>query len=122
VTEPTISFVKRVGARFPGLAPLLAEHTKDNFGQILPHVFLGELTRYTLSLLATADSGRNVPAARELRELLDVLEHTFASGDQKMRELIVASFLENLPRPGEQGSQIRTMLGTELSRQLRELG
>jgi hypothetical protein len=122
MSERTISFVRSIAARFPRLAPLLEEHIEDNSSEVLPHLFFGDLTRYVLSLLAAA-TGENEFAPRlELRKILEFLEETYASNDQELQELISASFLENLPRPGEEGWQIREMVGPRLSTQLRAIG
>lgn len=117
-----IAFVKAMVGRFEALAPLLKEHITDNMGEVLPHVFFGDLTRYVIALVATVNSGGGLEPRRELRDILDFLEQSFSTGDQELRELIGASFLENLPRPGEEGSEVRSMLGTGLSAELRRMG
>jgi hypothetical protein len=117
----TTAFVKAMVERFQGLDALLKEHVDDNFGQILPHVFFGDLTRYVLMLLASSAGGGLQPR-RELRDILDFLEESFFAGDKELQELISVSFLENLPRPDEEGSQIRSMLGSALSAELRRMG
>src|SRR5687767_5332264 len=99
------AFVKAMVGRFEGLAPLLKEHVTDNLGEILPHVFFGDLTRYILALVATVSSGGGLEPRRELRDILDFLEESFSTGNQELQVLIGTSFLENLPRPGEEGSQ-----------------
>jgi hypothetical protein len=53
---------------------------------------------------------------------LDVLDDAYVEGDKELQELISASFLENIPRPGEEGSQVREMVGPHLSSQLRAIG
>jgi hypothetical protein len=112
--------VREIAGRLPAVQALLDEHVKDNLGDILPHVFLGNLTRYILSLLPGADAG--LSADRSLRELLDHLEASFESGGPEVQELIVVSFLENLPASSEVGSEIREMMGPNLSRELKQIG
>ena len=121
MSEQTVSFVKSMVSLHPELGAILEEHIKDNLGEILPHVFFGDVARYTSSLFPAAPRG-GLLLRRELRDLLDYLEATYSSGDEELRELISVSFLENLPRPGELGAQIREMLGPNLSRQLRVIG
>ena len=118
MSDPTIWFVKALAKRFPSLNSLLDEHIEDNFGETLPHVFFGDVTRHAVSLFRRVEMGGDLGARKELRELLDVLEESFVAGDEPLRELIAASFLENLPARGEDGAQIRSMLGTTLSQQL----
>lgn len=117
MTEQAAAFVGSMVARFPGLSALLEEHIKDNHGEMLPHVFFGEVTRYILSLLLAA-SGGGLSPRRELRDILTYLEEAYAAGDEELRELISVSFLENLPRPGEAGAEVREMVGPNLRRQL----
>ena len=57
-----------------------------------------------------------------LNDLLGELENAYQSGGEEVEDLISVSFLENLPRPGEAGSQIREMLGPSLHRQLDVIG
>jgi hypothetical protein len=103
-------------AKFPGMGPMFHEHVTDNFGEILPHVFFADVTRYVVSLFLQP---RDMLAPRrELQEILSFLEATFSKGDNELCELIAVSFLENLPQLGEPGSDIRQMLGPELKRQL----
>ena len=72
-----------MAARFPGLAPMLAEHIKDN-DEILPHLFFGDVTRYALSLVRE----RKPDQKPELRMLLDFLEESFSGGNEELQELI----------------------------------
>jgi hypothetical protein len=122
VSEKSVGFVKQLAAPFPGLAALLDEHIKENFGEVLPHVFFGDVTRYLVSLLLAISGGGDLTQRRELCQTLDRLEEGYSRGDEELQELIAVSFLENLPRPGEPGSQIRSMLGPSLSKQLRTMG
>ena len=114
-------FVRSMVSRFPSLHSLLEEHIKDNYGEMLPHVFFGELTRYVLSL-SFAASKSGLSPQRELQDILDYLEDMYSSGDQKVQELISVSFLENLPRQDEPGAQVRKMVGPNLRRQLDVIG
>jgi hypothetical protein len=112
------SFVTTILARFPRLGGILVEHLKDSAGEVLPHVFLGEVTRHVQSLLLAAD-GPGSPSGREARQILAYLEEVYSTGTREIRELIAVSFLENLPGSGQPGSQVREMLGPQLSAQLR---
>ena len=115
------AFVRSMVARFPKLSELFEEHIKSNFGEVLPHVFFGGVTRYVLSLLL-AENGRSLPPRRELRDVLGYLEEAYSGDNEKIRELISVSFLENLPRPGDTGAQIREMIGANLRKQLNVIG
>jgi hypothetical protein len=120
VSRATEAFVRSLVQRFQSLAPLLEEHLADNFGELLPHVFLGDVVRWVLVLRTTAQG--SLTAQREVREFLSLLEDAYASGNEEIQELLSVSFLENLPRPDEDGAEIRTQLGPSLTKQLRIIG
>lgn len=122
MSQTTEDFVRALVERFPRLAPLLEEHLADNFGELLPHIFLGDVVRWVLTLMATARAEGSLTAQRELRQFLSHLEDTYASENEELQELLSVSFLENLPRPGEEGAEIRTQLGPTLTQQLRVIG
>lgn len=113
------TLVRSMVDRFPSLSALLEEHLQDNFGELLPHLFLGDVTRYVVSLHSAASRGA-VQQQRELADILDDLENEY--GNPESQELISVSFLENLPRPGELGSAIRRLVGPHLGRQLDVIG
>jgi hypothetical protein len=108
--ERDVQFIRDLGASFPALRPMLAEHVEDNFGDVLPHLFLADVLRW---LLAQLDEGGGDDRA-EITDILSFLEDAFSAGDEERQELISTGFVENLPRPGEPGARIRRMLGPEL--------
>lgn len=122
MSQVTEAFVRALVDRFPGLAPVLEEHLTDNFGELLPHIFLGDVVRWVLTLMATARAEGSLTAQRELREFLSHLEDVYVGGNEELQELLSVSFLENLPRPEEDGAEIRTQLGPTLQKQLRVIG
>lgn len=125
MSEATIDFIERLVGKHPRLMPILEEHVSDNFAEILPHLFFGDLTRYIVSRFLQQESGaspESINARAECRRLLIDLEEAYAAGDEEIQELISVSFLENLPRPGEEGSGVRAWLGRELAAQLRVIG
>ena len=123
MSEVTIDLVDRLVRRVPALEPLLREHLADNFGEVLPHLFFGELTRYVVSELGGAgDDPRTQERKAALQTLLDELEEGFANGGEEVAELICVSFLENLPRKGEEGDVVRDLLGPRLKSELKRIG
>lgn len=112
MSESTIAVVDRLVARFDVLRPTLQEHLADNFGEVLPHLLLGQVTRQLVGLTLDASS------SCVLDEILGALEGEFQSGGDEVRELLAVSFLENLPRPPEPGHAIRNRLGPGLSAEL----
>ena len=120
MSQHTEAFVRQLTDQIPGLVPILREHIAD-FGEVLPHVFFGDLTRWVLTMLERRGSG-DLSAAREPQRLLDLLEQAYASGDEELQELISVSFLEHLPRPEESLAEIRELLGPSLAAQLKVIG
>ena len=96
----------------PSLGAQLEEHIVYN-GGMLPHVFLGDVTRYVAEL---ADAS---PEAPQLQAMLDLLEDRFPNGAADEQEMIAVSFIENLPAPDEEGSELRYILGPKLTEQLK---
>jgi hypothetical protein len=113
------AFVRVLIRRFPSLHVVFDEHV-DSMDELLPHVFFGDLTRYIVSLLEASHRGDKQKTV-ELRNILDLLEEHYAK-NHDVQELISVSFLENLPRPGDKGSQLRSMLGPRLTSQLQLIG
>jgi hypothetical protein len=108
--ERDVQFIQDLAAAFPVLRPMLAEHLDDNFGAVLPHLFLADVLRL---LLARIDEA-GVDDRGEVANILSFLEDAFSAGDAERQELISTGFVENLPRVGEPGDGIRRMLGPEL--------
>lgn len=72
----------------PELKPLLSEHIQDN-DELLPHVFFGDLTRFVQTEVERENFS-------PVKRILDVLEDAAKSTDPAIRDLLGASFLENL--------------------------
>ena len=111
-----MQFVKDIAEAIPDVRSILREHLEDQYGELLPHVFMGDLTRWVLRLLASAG-----PRDQRLQAVLGLMERGWGSSDA-VRELIGVSFLENLPRPGEAQSEIRNMLRPRLREELDKIG
>lgn len=101
---------------FPALQPALAQHLEDNFGDLLPHVFLAGVTFAAADAYADPSAVAPVPAGA----LLDFLEERFGRDDE-VDGLVAVSVLENLPYPGEPGEAIVALLGPKLAAALAEL-
>jgi hypothetical protein len=112
MSEATIAVIDRLVAACTALKPLLAEHVDDNFGEVLPHLFLGEVTRHLVKEAA------GPAASRGLGPALQLLEDEFASGTDEIKELIAVSFLENLPDGPDPGGDLRLQLGPSLKGEL----
>jgi hypothetical protein len=101
---------RSIGERNPELGALLTEHIAANYGELLPHLYMGEVTEWLVGAVASGRQG-------DVKDLLAVLEKQFEN-EESVRELITVSFLENLPVPGEPESSIRDLLGPVLRTEL----
>lgn len=96
-------------AEVPALQPLWAEHLNENYGELLPHVFLADVARFAVASLQGPPDQATVA-----QSIVMFLERAFAAGDPDVQELIGVSFIENLPRDEEPGHEIRRLLGPHL--------
>jgi hypothetical protein len=117
MSEVSVNFIGGLVMRCPFLEPILRAHLADNFDEVLPHVFFGDLTRYVIRefsrLEGEWDCEGDEPSG-QLQDLLEELERAFVEGGGEISELIAVSFLENLPSPGENGQELRNLLGPGL--------
>jgi hypothetical protein len=86
-------------ATAPDLEALRVDHLRE-YGEILPHVLFGDLTRWLLA---------HHPQPR----VFQVLEDAYTSGDTNTRDLIAASFVENI-EPGSEYAPLQALLGPHL--------
>jgi hypothetical protein len=85
----------------PGFRPTHEEHLAD-FGELLPHLLFGDLTRFVLAARAASDH-------TTVTQALNFLETASLSADQKVRDLVADSFVENVgPWDEAQQGFIRT--------------
>ncbi len=99
-----VQFINDLVEEVPTLRPLLQEHLEDNYDEILPHLFLADVLRWAL-----ANPGDDATTT-----VFGYLDQAFRSGDEERQELIATGFLENLPRRGEVGWEVRSRLGPAL--------
>ncbi len=105
-------FIRELVDRVPALGPVLTEHLEDNFGELLPHVFLADVMRQMVQL----DSGQEASEEADATgRILEHLEANFGTGDHGLDELISTGFVEVLPRRGEYGHSLRCRLGPKLA-------
>ncbi|WP_298866274.1 hypothetical protein [uncultured Gimesia sp.] len=83
MTTTTTEFCESLVSNYPELKELLAEHISD-YDELLPNVFLGEITRYVLK----DGKGRC--------QIVEYLNKSLSSGEPDVKNLIAVSFVENL--------------------------
>jgi hypothetical protein len=109
-------FVGALVHEHPWFVDLLQEHL-DFYDGLLPHVFLADVERWAEASLAQ-DSDH---ARLQLSKVLEFLERSMQAGPETA-ELVSVSFLELLPRPGEPGSELRSLVGPVCRAQLTTIG
>lgn len=112
-------FVETLLLQVPELKPVFDEHIHDN-DELLPHVFMGDVTRFVVDLHENALKGDAASTASSdaLRRTLDTLESAMRSGNEEVQELIAVSFLENLDQDDVNYTKLRSLLGESLVEQL----
>lgn len=106
------TIVSQLVARFPELQPLYDENYDDENGKILSHPFFGDLTQYITELSHHDDK------KTQLKNIINFLEEAMNSPDELVKDLIVASFIENLERDDPGFNTIKAMFGPALQKAL----
>jgi len=97
LSEDTVEFVRQLTKFSPSLTASLDEHIEDNFGDILPYIFLYDVVVHVIGLVLEK-TAENVTSARsELNSILGIIELYFEAENPEIEDLIHVSFLENLP-------------------------
>lgn len=112
--DPAVAFCDSLAERFPDLRPLLAKHREDHDGT-LPHVFMGDVSRWFIDEYRTGH--------RETIEAMAAwLDDRYPSAGAAVQNVIDVSFLENLPwSPDPDADGIESLLGPRLRRTLAEM-
>jgi hypothetical protein len=108
------ALVERMVTAVPALAPLAQENTFGDHGDVLVHIFLGDVVAREVENFEAGERD-------EVLAVLDLVEREFAGTDEPQRnadEAIAVSFVENLPYPGEPGAGIVDLLGPKLRAEL----
>ena len=110
------TFVQRLLTRLPILDDVLQAHLTEN-EHLLPHVFFGDVSRFTLEQHARLTSG-DASARSILATLFEVMEQGAAEGSEYVKELVSVSFLENLARELAQHPSLSAFLTPALKQEL----
>ena len=94
--------------RVKGFAAVHQEHVADN-DEVLPHVLLGDLVRLLCARVESAGIGD-----QSVQGALALLEAAASADDQRLQNLVVVSFLENLEPDHAPSQAIKGALGPAL--------
>lgn len=97
-------FVHALVDEVPELRPLMEEHVEDNFGEVLPHLFLADVARFV-----TAN-----PREQATSSALAFLNGGLRSAEPERRDLISTGFVENLVTGPDSLREMRIRLGPDL--------
>ena len=94
--DGTESFILSLVVKYDFLKSIYKEHIKD-YDELLPHVFMGDLTRKVMYLDSLIRSNKDSSAVvLVLKDLMSDLENGLNTGSDEIKELINVSFIENL--------------------------
>lgn len=106
MTAKTVAFIGALIYEHQDLLSVLEEHLEDNDGEVLPHLIMADVVRWLVAHRADqADLSRRVFAW---------LESAYERGDEDERDVIAVSGVEMLPDPGDEGADLRRLLGPQL--------
>ncbi|MCP2323410.1 hypothetical protein HDA40_001917 [Hamadaea flava] len=101
-------FIAEMTCRFPGLQGEVDAHVENNDG-LLAHVLFWDITSDVLVAFRGDDDGLS------WRDALAFFDESYLRGDREVREVLVTSFLLNLPWPDQPGYEIVGHLGPVLA-------
>lgn len=104
------SLVRALAARVPDMEAVLHEHLEDYDGELLPHIFFGELTQWVLD--------QSPGTSKFLDDVLKMLDDAYGAGPLDVKELIYVSFLEDL----RAGPELLSRFGPNLAADTPGLG
>ena len=99
-------FTHRLVSTAPELASVLDEHLDDQEGELLPYVFMADVSRWLFSISSTDP--------QRAGQVVSWLESEFSGSGFDVRNLIDVGIVEMLPALPE-GATILNLLGPELS-------
>lgn len=102
----------------PAIKTMYEKHLKL-YGNVLPHVLMGDITRFTVNLCnKSRQHGKDSGLLRTLSKILKIFEDAIVSSDSKLQELISVSFLENLDSESKVYNKIKKLLGPHLKKEM----
>jgi hypothetical protein len=102
----------------PEFESVYHDHLDANFGELLPHVLMGEFVQWFEHKLQMQDTS---VYQGTVENILELLEFAYTTGDSNTRNVIEASFLENLSQSAESYAELKRLLGPNLRKQLAQM-
>ncbi len=117
IPSSTITYINKLIDQVPELRYVYDEHIHDN-DELLPHVFLGDVTRYVVQQVRLGETG----SAKPVERILSILDQGMGSSDEQVKELISVSFVENLVEHDEVLASLNGLIGLNLKKEIRNYG
>src|SRR4051794_25540235 len=114
-----LAFISDLVDAVPELEGLLADHVAT-FDEVLPHVFMGDVTRFVLAKCQAKAAGSD-HAAAVLKALFSSLEAASSWNSGEVDELIGVSFVENMLPEAKGLECLRTFMSPEMQERHREM-
>ena len=119
MTKSTNEFVLCLVGNVSTLRHIYDKHIEE-YDELLPHVFFGDLTRYVVNLYKTTqDHSSDMRNWDELDNIIIYLENGISKSDENVRELIAVSFLENLESTDSSLRNLEQRFGPNLKKELK---
>ena len=112
-----VAFLDEIAKRFPQLAEDYEIHVENN-GIPLPHVFFADVTRAVLAAYEGTDPDY---AELDWQGFLKFLDSLYPTAPIDVKDVIVTSFLLQLPWPTQPGYAVVDHLGPVLTQKFREV-
>lgn len=101
--DPRRAAISVLVTRVPRLKVLLTECVVENFGDLIPTLFIADLLPWLIES-HSADP-------ESVTAVLEWMEQQLNSDDEQVRGMIVVSGIEYLTAPGQPGETLRPLLG-----------
>jgi len=106
-----VALIGLIAWHLPSFGPIFTAHLEEMEGEVLPHLVMAAYEKQAEALLSS-DRASAIG-------LLELLEQAAVRGIGEVDDMLFASFIENLPYPGESAAAIRDLLGPKLRSMLK---
>jgi len=117
INKVSSDFIKSLLQLVPELHKLYDEHIVD-YGELLPHVFLGDVTRFFVQEIRKGAMDKDGPAGR----ILDFIEDDLKKDEIEIQELISFSFVENIAKDEDIILRLNNLLGPNMKKEINAVG
>lgn len=104
----------------PETTPILSAHIAEH-GEVLPHILFSELTQWAIHLFLRWQEESDNTAYAIFAKIIAFMQQCLDSEDERVQELVLFSFLENLWQSGEAYTELQKHLTPDLRRWLSQI-